>query len=99
MRTARASITGGLNDKERTDKILGQKHATIYLNECSQISYSARNKAMTRLSQRRIVDQLGSAHIGKQLRLKMFYDENPPSMAHWSYPLFMEGVEPIADAA
>jgi phage terminase large subunit-like protein len=26
----------------------------------------------------------------------MYYDENPPSMAHWSYPMFMEGVEPIA---
>jgi len=28
---------GGLDDKERTEKILGQEYATIYFNECSQI--------------------------------------------------------------
>jgi hypothetical protein len=28
---------GGLDDKERTEKILGMEFATIYLNECSQI--------------------------------------------------------------
>jgi phage terminase large subunit len=30
---------GGLDDKERTEKILGQEYATIYLNECSQIPF------------------------------------------------------------
>jgi phage terminase large subunit len=28
---------GGLDDKDRTEKILGQEHSTLYLNECSQI--------------------------------------------------------------
>ena len=28
---------GGLDDKERTEKILGNEYATIFLNECSQI--------------------------------------------------------------
>ena len=42
---------GGLDDKERTEKILGTEFATIYLNECSQIQYSARNVATTRLAQ------------------------------------------------
>jgi len=28
---------GGLDDKERTDKILGTEYSTIYFNECSQI--------------------------------------------------------------
>ena len=32
---------GGLDDKTRTEKILGQEHSTIYLNECSTISFSA----------------------------------------------------------
>ncbi|GAG27763.1 unnamed protein product, partial [marine sediment metagenome] len=27
---------GGLDDKERTEKILGQEYVTIFLNECSQ---------------------------------------------------------------
>jgi hypothetical protein len=42
---------GGLDDKERTEKILGQEHATIYLNECSQIPQASRDMAATRLAQ------------------------------------------------
>ena len=30
---------GGLDDKERTEKILGMEFASIYLNESSQISW------------------------------------------------------------
>lgn len=89
---------GGLDSKERTDKILGQEHSTIFLNECSQISYAARNKAMTRLSQRAIITHPNWASKGGQLRLKMIYDCNPPSMAHWSYPLFIQGLEPTGRA-
>jgi phage terminase large subunit-like protein len=86
---------GGLDDKERTDKILGQEHASIFLNECSQISYSSRNKAVTRLSQHATIDLEGHGRIGEKLRLKMICDCNPPSMAHWSYPLFMQHIEPM----
>ena len=42
---------GGLDDKDRTEKILGQEYATIFFNECSQIPLSARNMAVTRLAQ------------------------------------------------
>ncbi len=73
---------GGLDEKERTEKILGQGHSTIYLNEISQISYGARQKARTRLRQNR----------GAQLR--MFYDCNPPGQGHWSYKLFVKGLDP-----
>jgi len=45
-------LFAGLDDAERTEKILGQEHATIFFNECSQISYDARNKAVTRLAQK-----------------------------------------------
>jgi phage terminase large subunit-like protein len=86
---------GGLDDKERTDKILGQEHASIFLNECSQISYSSRNKSVTRLSQHAVIDLPGSHKLGDKLRLKMIYDCNPPSMAHWSYPMFMQHIEPM----
>lgn len=78
---------GGLDDKERTEKILGQEHSTIFFNECSQIPYSARNTALTRLAQ-------SCQANGKPLRLKAFYDENPPSQAHWTYKMFVRGVEP-----
>lgn len=73
---------GGLDDKERTEKILGQEHCGIYLNECSQIPWSARNMAVTRLAQ----------NIGA--RLRMDYDCNPPSQAHWTYKVFVEGKDP-----
>jgi phage terminase large subunit-like protein len=90
---------GGLDDKDRTDKILGQEHSTIFLNECSQISYSARNKALTRLSQRSTIDQREHKMRGQAMRLKMLYDCNPPTMAHWTYPLFMQGLEPMSRQA
>lgn len=80
---------GGLDDKERTEKILGQEYATIYLNECSQIPYSSRNLAITRLAQNVQRDDGKGA-----LRLKMFYDCNPPSQAHWTYQLWVKGRDP-----
>ena len=46
---------GGLDDKERAEKILGMEFATIALNECSQIPYSSVEMAITRLAQQ--VDQ------------------------------------------
>lgn len=73
---------GGLDEKERVEKILGNEYATIYLNECSQIPYASRNMAMTRLAQK------------TPLRLKAYYDANPPGMAHWTYRLFIEKLDP-----
>jgi phage terminase large subunit-like protein len=89
---------GGLDDKDRTEKILGQEYVTIFLNECSQIPYSSRNIAMTRLAQkvelapRTLPD--GSIEGPRMMRRKCYYDENPPSKAHWSYKLFIKHVEP-----
>jgi predicted phage terminase large subunit-like protein len=80
---------GGLDDKERTEKILGTEFATIFLNECSQIPYSSRNMALTRLAQ--LVDDT----VTKQpLALKMYYDENPPDKGHWTYRLFKLHIDP-----
>lgn len=73
---------GGLDDKERTEKILGQEYSTLYLNECSQIPWASRNMAMTRLAQ------------NTPLRLKAYYDCNPPGMAHWTYQLFVNKRDP-----
>lgn len=73
---------GGLDDKDRTEKILGTEHSGIFLNECSQITYDARNKAVTRLAQ----------NVG--LPLRMWYDQNPPSIGHWTYRLFEKHIEP-----
>lgn len=43
---------GGLDDKERVDKILGKEYATIYANEASQISYATITTLRTRLAQK-----------------------------------------------
>lgn len=72
----------GLDDKERTEKILGSEYATLFLNECSQIPWSSRNIAITRLAQK------------TPLRLRAWYDCNPPSDAHWTKRVFVDKVDP-----
>ena len=83
---------GGLDDKERTEKILGMEFATIYLNECSQISWESVEIAKTRLAQRVVMKLDGKPDT--PLPLRMYFDCNPPSKAHWTYRLFIEKVEP-----
>jgi phage terminase large subunit-like protein len=83
---------GGLDDKERAEKVLGMEFATIYLNECSQIPYESRNLAITRLAQS--VDQDIEGLPVAPLKPRVYYDENPPSKAHWTYKLFVQKVDP-----
>lgn len=82
---------GGLDDKERTEKILGQEYATMFLNECSQIPYGSRNLAVTRLAQL-CYHEVGGER--KELRRRMFYDCNPPAKGHWTYRLFKQKLDP-----
>ena len=42
---------GGLDDKERTEKILGMEFVTIFKNECSQITWPSVGILQTRLAQ------------------------------------------------
>ena len=79
---------GGLDDKERSEKILGQEYATIFLNECSQIPWSSRNISITRLAQK------CTTTSGNPLSLRMYYDCNPPSQAHWAYKVFKLFINP-----
>lgn len=83
---------GGLDDKERTEKILGNEYATIYLNECSQISWVAVGMVVTRLAQR--VMQMIEGRDETQLKPRIFYDCNPPNKLHWTYLLFVKKVDP-----
>lgn len=82
---------GGLDEKERTEKILGQEYATIFLNEVSQIPYASRELAMTRLAQKCSYKIGNVEHL---LRLLELADCNPPSKAHWSYRLYIEKKDP-----
>ena len=74
---------GGLDDKERTEKVLGQEFATIYFNECSQIPWQSRVLAISRLAQK------------TTLSLKAYYDLNPAAKTHWTYRVFIEKRDPL----
>jgi predicted phage terminase large subunit-like protein len=78
----------GLDDKDRTEKILGMEFATLYFNECSQIPYASITTAHTRLAQR-VSQDIAGAENGL-LRLRAYYDCNPPAKSHWTYRLFVE---------
>lgn len=83
----------GLDDKERTEKILGMEFATIYPNECSQIPYSSIETAVTRLAQKAEQQAIGSIPA-QPLKPRVYYDCNPPNKAHWTYKLFKEKRNP-----
>jgi hypothetical protein len=80
---------GGLDDKERTEKVLGQEFVTIYFNESSQIPVGSISMAVTRLAQKVIQEP-----DGKHLKPRCFYDLNPPTKAHWSYKKFILKQDP-----
>ena len=82
---------GGLDDKERVEKILGNEYATIFLNECSQIPWASVQLVQTRLAQK--VD-METRDGPKPMKLRMYFDCNPPSKAHWTYKVFIEGRDP-----
>jgi len=81
----------GLDDKDRTEKILGMEFATLYFNECSQIPYNSVLMAKTRLSQK--VNQVIEGRPNTELKLRAYYDENPPSKNHWTYRQFIEKID------
>lgn len=76
---------GGLDNEERSDRILGKEFATIYFNECSEINYESVNTALTRLAQK------------TNLVNKAYYDCNPSGKSHWSYKIFIEKIDPITN--
>lgn len=73
----------GLDDKDRTEKILGMEFITEYFNECSQIPWASVVLARTRLAQK-----------VPGLKAKAFYDFNPPSKKHWTYLQFIDKKNP-----
>ena len=82
----------GLDDKERTEKILGNEYATIYHNECSQIPYNSIQTANTRLAQ--LAYQKIEGMPETLLKNRIYYDCNPPPKNHWTYKVFKEKRDP-----
>lgn len=83
---------GGLDDKERTEKILGMEFVTIYLNESSQIPYSSYQMIVTRLAQK--VMQVIDGKETVLLKLRLFVDWNPTTKGWWVYKIFHLGIDP-----
>lgn len=77
---------GGLDDKDRVEKILGNEYATIFFNECHEMNYDGVTTALTRLAQK------------TKLTNKAYYDCNPPSKRSWVYKLFVLKVDPESNA-
>jgi predicted phage terminase large subunit-like protein len=82
----------GLDDKERVEKVLGKEFATLYFNECSQIPMQSVDIATTRLAQLVMTQMQGREPA--PLKVRAFYDCNPPSKAHWTYKRFIAKVDP-----
>ena len=78
----------GLDEKERSEKVLGLEFASLFLNEASQTSWNARNLLLTRLAQN--VNNVD----GNPLRLKFYYDCNPPGKGHWTHKAFVARRDP-----
>lgn len=83
---------GGLDDGERMEKLLGMEFATIYCNESSQISWAGVQLLLTRLAQ--LVMQILPGREPAPLKLRFFFDCNPPSKAHWSFKVFKQKISP-----
>jgi phage terminase large subunit-like protein len=76
---------GGLDDKDRVEKILGLEYATIFLNEASQIPYSSALIAFTRLAQ-----------VTTSIQQHAYVDLNPVGKSHWTNVLFGDKRDPIS---
>ncbi len=72
---------GGLDDKERVEKILGLEYASIFLNEASQIPYAS---------------ALIAAQKVEGLKQRAYVDLNPVAKSHWTNLLFGEKRDPIS---
>ena len=82
----------GLDDKDRTEKILGMEFATLMFNECSQIPSRSVDTALTRLAQLATTKMVNRAP--SVLKLRAYYDCNPPPKSHWTYRKFIQKLDP-----
>lgn len=72
-------------DNSRVEKILGMEFSTIYFNEASELDYHPIQIVISRLAEK------------NALIKRVWFDFNPPSKSHWSYWLFIRGIDPIEE--
>ena len=71
---------GGVEDN--IDRALGREYSTIFLNECSLISFDSVETMTTRLAET------------SGLKLRFFMDQNPTIRSWWCHRIFHEGITP-----
>jgi phage terminase large subunit len=79
---------GGLNDEKAMERILGNEYVTIFENEASEILYGAHLLLRSRLAQ--VVNTVD----GPPLSQRLYADLNPTTRMHWTYRLWIEGIDP-----
>ena len=83
---------GGLNDDKAMERVLGNEYASIYINEASEVKYSAFPLLRTRLAQ--VVEDVN----GDAMRQRFFIDLNPTNRLHWTYRVFVDGIDPDTES-
>lgn len=81
-------IIGGLDDAERTEKILGNEYITVFLNEATQLSFQSMQMAVTRLS------QTSFDHKKRKAVPKLIMDCNPRGPRHWLHFVGVRHMDP-----
>ena len=75
-------VFAGLDQGERADKVLGREYSTIYINECSDISWQS-----IKVIRSRLAENVGCPN-------KFICDLNPVGITHWSHKVFIELIDP-----
>ena len=84
---------GGLNDDKALEKILGNEYATVYINEASEVRYLAFTLLRSRLAQ--TVQTIKAQPLSQ----RFYVDLNPTTRQHWTYRLWIDGVDPESQLA
>ena len=88
---ARQIWVGGINDEKAMERILGNEYATIFVNEASEVTYSAFLLLRSRLAQ---VCPITVDGASGELSQRFYADLNPTNRMHWTYRLWREGIDP-----
>ena len=81
----------GLNDDRALERVLGNEYATIYINEASEVKYSAFSLLRTRLAQ---IANISVMDHRPQMSQRFYVDLNPTTKQHWTYKLWIDNTDP-----
>lgn len=81
-------LVAGLDDAERSEKVLGNEFITVFLNEATQFSWETVQMAATRLAQK--------AYDARQRQAipKLILDCNPRGPRHWLHSVGVRHADP-----